>query len=554
MDDEVPIDAPPEPPPEYVNLIDPKLKARALKRLQGIVRGNGIKIDDVKLETCEATVLPFGARTFVKMAPRYGVRIEPGQNRKAELAVTQEAFQQSLASSVLMARTDPVKRQSIVDFLFIRPDKGFGMKDQKVKFHKLERDLVTHEGCITCSKLGKTQCQKCTGRGMIACNLCQSRKQITCPQCRGSGKTPGGRDHSCVRCRGDGRIQCTQCNGQGQMKCPSCAASGTLKCQKCAGTGWLSHLAHVEMEAQLHFDFEREVLPVEVVRMIDAFGSRLVEKGDVEVILRPTPATVPEIQATNEPDDTIFIDYEAKVPFGPIHFRLKDRVIPATLFGYHGKLIEAPSFLDDITRKGQQILAEAAAGTGDVAEKIRRAAKYRLLSDVITQAAGKARQKQAMDILTNRYPTGIDADKILSLFIHADQALKAITRKPRLYGLLGGLTLFAALGGAYFFMGRTFLGVQGIPSAGLLAIDIILLFAGLLFGAAGSHIASVIALEKALKGLTSTDMSTGLKPKLGNILWGALAGSAIIWAVLLGGVMVAYPEIAPSWVTTLINL
>lgn len=548
----------PAQPGTPLNLIDPKLKARALKRLQGILKGNGIKVEDVKIETCQALVYPFQARTFLKLNTKYGIRIEPGMNRTAELAVNNEAFHTALNTTVLQSRTEPPKRKSIVDYLFQRPDKGFGMKDQKVSFHTLTRDFVMHEGCITCSKLGKVQCNKCHATGMLGCSLCQGRKQITCPQCRGSGKTPGSNQaHSCIRCRGDGKIQCTQCHGRGQMKCNTCAASGTLKCQKCAGTGWLSHLAHVELEAMIHFDFEREALPVEVHKMVDAFGSRLVEKGDVEVILQRQPETQQEIndeiRAANEPHDMIFIDYNAKVPFGPIQFRLKDRVIPATLFGYHGKLIEAPSFLDDITRKGQQVLQEAANNTGDVAEKIKRAARYRLLNDVVALSAGKAKQRQALDILSNRYPTGIGADKLLNLLILADKALKNITRKPRAYGLAGGLIVFTLLAGFYFlFAGRLLLGAQGVPSPGLIASDIALIPLGTLIATTTAQLTASFAQKRALSSLHSKEMLTRAMPKIGKTLWWALGSTALIWSVLLTIAVFVPGFAAPEWAQQLL--
>lgn len=547
----------PEGPP--LNLIDPKLKARALKRLQGIVKGNGIKVEDVKLEDCQALVYPFQARTFVKLAPQYGVRIEPGLNKTAELVINQDDFNRSLNTSVMQSRTEPAKRKSIIDYLFARPDKGFGMKDQKVSFHSLSRDFVTHEGCITCSKHGKIHCQKCHATGVINCSLCQARKQITCPQCRGSGKTPGSSQaHSCVKCRGDGKIQCTQCGGRGQLKCQTCASTGTLKCQKCAGTGWLSHLAHVQMEAQIHFDFEREVLPIEVHKMVDAFGSRLVEKNDIEVVLRKQPVTQQEINdeivLSHEPQDMIFIDYEAKVPFGQISFRMKDRVIPATLFGYHGKLIEAPSFLDDITQKGQHVLKEAANNTGDVAEKIRRAAKYRLLCDVIIQAAGKAKQRQAIEILTNRYPTGMGADKMLNLLILADKALKNVTRKPRAIGLNVGFALFAAVLSAYLFAsGRSLLSTStGLPEMGISVVEGLFIPLGMMLSAFTAQAFSLVAQKKAIDGLAPKEMMTRTMPKAGKTIWWALGGSIVIWVALITASVFFTPDLGPQWARTLL--
>ena len=576
MDDQAPPDtAPTDPPPVSTpvtspentasaqgaaNLIDPKLKARAVKRLQGIIRGNGIKADDVSLETCDATVYPFAARCFVKLVPQYGVRTEPGMNKKAELVATADVFNMALQNSVIDARTEPVKRKEIVDFLFQRPDKGFGMKDQTVSFHTLTRDFVMHEGCITCSKIGKVQCQKCTATGVLTCATCQGRKQINCPQCRGSGKTPGSaQQNSCTKCHGDGKVRCTECAGRGQNKCPICAASGTLKCVKCAGSGWLSHLAHVQMEARLHFDFDRQAMPVEIEKMVEAFGARLVERGDIEVMLHPQPATKEDIlrdaKAQNEPEDTIFIDYMAKVPFGPVQFRLRDRVIPATLFGYHGKLIEAPSFLDDLTRKGQEALADAANGVGNVADKIRRAAKYRLLCDVILQAAGKARQRQAIDILTNRYPTGISADRLLSLLINADKALKIITRKPRSYGLAAGVFIFAGLSALYYLLGgRIALGGQGLPEAALAIVDVLVIVCGTAFTTLLAQIFAIMAQKKAIAGLAPPELMGKSMPKPGKTAWWALGLTVAVWFSMIAAILAFAPALAPYWAQHLLAL
>jgi hypothetical protein len=535
---------------DLLNLIDPKLRARALKRIQGLVKGNGVKAEDVKLESCEAVVYPFGARTFVRLAPKYGVRIEPGLNKTAELIATQEAFKTALNNTVTQTRTLPEKRQIISDFLFKRSDKGFGIKDQKTGFHALAQDFVMHEGCAICARKGKIGCQKCGGDGRIACPLCQSRKEITCPQCRGTGKVAHGNSHRpCERCHHTGRILCTNCSGNGYIKCPTCAAKGTLQCEKCAGTGWLSHLAHVEMEAHLHFDFDRQAVPLEVTRMIDAFGSRLVEKGDIEVVLSSAATTPDDIRRLSEPADMIFVDYDAKTPYGPIRFRIKDRVIPATLFGYQGRLIEAPAFLDDLTRKGQQVLAEAANGQGDIADKIRRAAKYRLLCDVIIQAAGKTRQRKAIEVLTMRYSTGISSDRLLALLLQADKALKIITRKPRRYGLALGLSLYGALAAGYFLWGRSWIGSLNAPDTALIGLDVLLVPIGMMMGVLSSQSFSMMAQKKALAGLVPPKVMASLVPKAGKIVWWSLAGAILVTTGLLGALWMVAPVGMPDWIS-----
>ncbi len=540
-----------------LNLIDPKLKERALKRIRGLVKGNGIKAEDVTLESCEALVYPFGARTFVRLAPVTGIRVEPGQNKIAELATSQEDFNYKLQNTVQSARTEPDKRKLIVDFIFARPDKGFGVKDQKVKFEALTKNYVMHEGCTTCARQGRVHCQTCHAKGMVPCSLCQSREQIVCPQCRGSGRTPGSaQNHSCTKCRGDGKIQCTQCAGRGQMKCPKCAAKGSLLCQKCAGSGWLSNLAHVEMEAQLHFDFDRQVLPGDVVRYLDAFGSRLIQRGDTEVRLYPPQPTTPEeIARIGEPPDMIFIDYAAKIPFGSVHFRLKDHVIPATLFGYQGRLIEAPSFLDDLTRKGQEALAEAAKGAGDVGDKIRRAARYRMLRDIILQAAQGSKQRDALELLASRYPTGIGSDKLLSLLINADKSLKIITRKPRSIGLGVGSAVFAGLTVFYLLMGgRALAGGAGVPEIGLAALDALLLPLGTLIAVFTAQAFAIKAQRGALEGLAGKEALGRTAPRAGKSLWWGLGISALIVAGVMGAAFAGLGDAQPAWMTKLAAL
>lgn len=540
-----------------LNLIDPKLRERALKRVRSLVKGNGIKAEDVSLESCEALVYPFGARTFVRLSPVYGIRTEPGQNKTAELATSQEDFNHKLQSSVQAARTEPDKRKIIVDFIFARNDKGFGVKDQKVKFDALTRDYVTHEGCVSCARNGRVQCQSCHAKGMVACSLCQSREVIVCPQCRGSGRTPGSSaHHSCTKCRGDGKIQCTQCNGRGQMKCPKCAAKGSLQCQKCAGSGWLSNLAHVEIEAQLHFDFDRTAVPGDVARYLDAFGSRLIQRGDTEVRLYPPqPTTAEEIARKGEPQDMIFIDYAAKIPFGALRFRLKDHVIATTLFGYQGRLIEAPSFLDDLTRKGQEALVEAAKGTGDVGDKIRRAARYRLLRDVILQAAQGVRQRDALELLTARYPTGIGADKLLSLFIYADKSLKIITRKPRSIGLGVGIGVFAAIASFYALLGgRSLTGATGVPEIGLAAMDALLIPFGTLLSVFMAQAFALKAQRGALEGLASKVALGRTAPRAGKTLWWALGLSALITLAVFAANYGGIAGVQPVWMEKLAQM
>lgn len=532
-------------------LIDPALVDRALKRLQALLKGNGVRVEDIKVEACSAKVYSFTARTALKLTPKYGTRTEPGRNTASEVVSSQEDFQKEVACSVVQARTEPAKRQAIIDTVFRRPDKGFGMKDQKVTFVALTRNLVMHESCSICSRTGKLHCAKCYSHGVLTCQNCQGRKQTVCPQCRGTGRTPTTNGHqTCTRCTGDGKVSCIKCRGRGQVQCPVCAATGTLPCKKCAATGWLSHLAHVEIESLVTFDFQRDILPPELVKILESSASRLAEKHDLEIVLRPVS---PHDQSlSKEPDDMLFIDYDVKIPYGDIQFHVKNRLIGAKLFGYHSRLIGAPSFLDDLTQKGQAILAEASKGLGNVAGKIARAAKYRMLQDIVVQTALRKTPCKTLDVLTAKYPTGITADRLLQLSTLADAALQAITRRARLIGTASGLGFFFTLL-LFYFLGsvRVSLGLAGVPALALSCLDFVFLPIGFYSGVLGAQILALLARRKALSSFLRPDVLGNTLPKAGEAVWWSFGGSIVLFCLsLILTVWIGKPS--PDWLAALL--
>ncbi len=537
-------------PNQEMNLIDPKLVERALKRLQGLIKGNGLRVEDVSVESCTAKVYSFTAKTVLKLTPRYGVRVEPGRKTTSELVASQEDFQKEL--SLIRARTEPAKRKVIVDTILTRPDKGFGMKNQKMSFDALARNLVMHERCTVCSHTGKLQCAKCYGHGVLTCQNCQGRRQTVCPQCRGTGHTPTANGHqTCSKCQGDGKVSCIKCHGRGQVQCTVCGASGTLACKKCAGTGWVSHLAHVEIDALVHFDFQRDVLLPKIVNMVESLGPRLVERGDAEVTLRPAQPRDNQTQ-TKEPDDMVFIDYDARVPHGNIQFRFKNRIISATLFGYQGRLIEAPFFLDDLTKKGQNVLLEASKGFGNVAGKMARAAKYKMLQEVIVQTAIQKNPRKALESLRVKYPMGITADRLLELSTLADAALQTITRKARLVGSASGLGIYFAFL-LFYFVGnfRGSLGLAGVPILILDSLDFVFLPIGFYSGVLGAQLLALLARRKALSSFLRPEVLGNTLPKAGETVWWSLGGSFVLFCSVLAIAFLANIPL-PDWLMGLL--
>ncbi|OIN85524.1 MAG: hypothetical protein AUJ12_09075 [Alphaproteobacteria bacterium CG1_02_46_17] len=549
----------PDPVEDQNSFADPRLLERALKRMKGLLKGNGV--DDLSVvtlgEQMEVRPYRFAARVQIKLVPQYGVRLETGKNMTAELAVSQEDFQKKIQNSIYDARTIPEKRQMIVDFIYSRTDKGFGIKDQAVTFRQLTRDLVQHEQCQPCSHSGKVACPRCHGKGVSVCPSCRGVRQMPCTRCAGSGRrqTPQGLQ-PCDLCRSSGKVPCTFCGAQGQVKCRGCAASGDIACQKCAGTGWLSHLAHIKLEGQIHFDFDRINLPDRLVALVEDRGSFLVSKGDLEATLRPQPLQAPVnegigsqlVSSGKEADDQILLEYDVTCPYGSIEFDVAGRKIPALLLGWQARLIEAPAFLEDYTKTGMEALKAAASCRGDVVDLLKRASRFAIWQDVISQVVASGNLRKISLVILNRYTAGVSKEIIREMLIYTDRAVRGVTRQARYVGMAGGLSLYAGLSIWYFLYGGRDLVPQTIPE---LVPDLSLPICGLLMGTLAGQVTAFFRQRQVFQDIVRTENLKIRLPRAGRIIWWSLLGSILIpAAILLFSVLNEVGNI-PDWLTRL---
>lgn len=547
-----------------VNLqVDPKLLTKALKKMQGLVNGNGLSPDKVSLldspEDTAIKMFRFKARTTLKLVPQYGIKIESGRNTVAELMPSESEFKRSLANIAIDARTSPQKRQQIIDIIFGRSDKGFGIKEQRIKLQSLNRDFVQHQKCLPCANTGRTQCPQCHGKKTGLCPRCQGRRYMKCPRCRGTTKIQTGNGQiSCQFCRGDGRISCTVCAAQGQVKCQVCAAAGTLACKPCAATGWLSHLAHIEVYAQVVFDFDKESLPVLLASSIEKNPSRCIEKHEIEVAIKkhlPSGQVLfdKDGQPINpsavdiEPDDTIWIDYEAISPFGPISFQLDTEKVSGQLFGFQARLLEFPHFMDKLTQSNQDALIKASQASKDRRSFLEEAVKSRFVKDVIAQILILKNVPKSKFFLGEKYSTGVDKSKLNTLIDAADLTLRRITRIWRSVGMFMGLILFSLILEYYYLGGgRLSLKLLGLPELAVIPIDILLIPSGVIMGVFSSKLIAKWSQNKALHGIVDAEILKAMLPKAGKtLMWSIALTMIIILATLVLIVMGGYP--LPSW-------
>lgn len=521
---------PPPPPP----LITEEVRSRALGKLLALLKGNGIKAEKVSIESVTAQTLTFEAKAYVRLATRYASKSLPGKIDKGEAIGSPQAFEAALRNMTVEMQRDAGKRQTIIDFILARPDKGYGARDQVVKFEALSKDYVSHEACANCSNsglgVGKMICTKCGGNTSMTCQNCHGRQNILCPHCRGNGTvTQNGKVLTCTRCKGRTRVQCPACQGRGQVKCKGCNGSGAASCATCKASGFISHLAHVELMGHLHFDYDRQGLPIELTKLIDAFSTRYIEKGDIDLGIE-----MPSYDE-NEPPENIPILYHVTVPYGEITFKIGKKIATCVMLGHNGELIKGPEFLDAITHNGQQLLARAASGQGNVGGNLRAAAKYRILREAIIIAAGQMPVRKALSKLLQKYPVGISSEKVLKFLMQANQAMQVITYKPRLIGLSVGSIAFSVIAALYFMVLRTTLlpelvNIPVDPNLSLMLCDVVTCLVGTLVIVMASQAFAGNALKKSLTGLASSAAMKNILPKIGWTLWAAFALSLAVTA------------------------
>lgn len=520
------------------------LRRKTLKYLRALVNGNGIKPEEITIsDFSNVRIYQFYAHTSMRLVPQYQTRTIPGRDTKAEHMQGPQAMQHALKRHIAETRNTATSRKTILDLLHTRIDKGFAIRDTRAHFPMFKKDFVLHESCTNCGHMGKIKCPSCHATGQILCSKCQGREQVICPACRGTTQVQlNGRSHSCQTCHAKGRINCDQCNGHGKLPCRPCASKGTTECRKCSGSGWLSHITSAQLEAHIQFTYDRPSLPPEVSRMIDVQGPSLVQKGDLQLeIYQPS-----EEEQRNEPEDTIYSVYDCHVPFGALQFQIKGKSLPATLFGFHGKLIDIPPFLEAITRKGAENLALAANAKGDVATLIRKAAKYRVIRDIIIQSVSDNSRK-GLAKLQMRYPIGIQIETLNLLMQKADKAIHSITQHPRRNGMTTGF-IFTALTAGIYYLSPARLWVQNtlIAPSAMAAIDLSLLAFHAVFTTLLAQIFATKTLHRALQGLAPPATIAHLAPPLRQSLWWAMAGTVIITITLLFLLFIAGLPL-PQW-------
>lgn len=526
--------------------VDPALPKKALEDLRGLLRGNGIKSESVRLKYFDGEVFNFEGFGVFKIDPVVSEKHVPGKDH-GEIAGSYPDAQQKIRAALEKISRDREVRRTTIDLLKKRPDLGVLVDNQIVHLERLGKKFVIHESCSPCDATGKILCRNCQGKRQVPCHTCHGQRQVICHACHGTQfmNTSRGRQQ-CTQCHGRGRVNCKMCEQTGHVQCPKCKATGKMPCQTCSSTGWNSRVFHVQVKARGSFTYDRDALPQELPPLIDEYGPDLVLGDHAQVRIIEEPRRDEELDRLSKPDEYI-IPYHIRLAWGDIGFMLNKSEVKAKLFGFNPVLALLPPVLEKTLTGGLQALSKASQAGSDVAGQIGKAIRYRAIGETFLAAIPNPPQRAAA-MIRERYPYGLGTELIHRMVAQANGAMKHLTLKPRLQGLGIGALAVAALFALYFFgpLRALVLGQTGAAFPQIVPdIGAVLVGGGII--TAAIQLTAGAALQKALGRLLEKSRNRArLKPKPAqSALWGYPAAIVLFAVIMHLSVMNGAP--APDW-------
>ena len=541
----------PEPVPD-------ELLEKAVKRVQALAKGNGMSGLQVALADFEGEIIKFETYELFRMDPAIA---EKRTNGKQTGEVVGSASDMRTKMQALLERitVDPEVKKNIIAMLKKREDIGYALNGQTIALETFNKNYVVHELCSSCSGSKSLACGLCHGDGRATCHRCKGAMLVECPLCQGHKTVAaGGGRRTCPKCNGKGRAQCHICRGKGVTSCKNCGGDGKLSCQQCGSQGWHSLIGSLVVKAKCSFWYDKEAMiegdlkAPELPPLIDKLAVQLFLDKHADITLIEDLTRLKELDQEAK-DKEFKIPYKVRLPWGNISFRLKDKVIKGKLFGLHPELVHMDPFLEEPLLPGLRLLEEAASTSGNAAEKIKEASRFRAMGEALVLASrlGHARAFEAFE---KRYPFGLKTETLRKILISADLALKNITRKPRRIGVAIGAALsLILLCGYYLSPLRGYL-YPALPADALrVALDILLL--PIVMGLTWLMVQSTAtkALQESMKHLLAPDKCKKLNPKPGRAGIIGMGIAALLWITMIPLTHLA-GQSAPLWFEKILAL
>lgn len=502
------------------------LPQRALKQIRALCQGNGVAADSVQIKSARGSMIVCEAITHIELHPDLEEEKKKGRYETGQVLENpeklQEAIDELLAASIKSEET----RKFLANMLLERPDKGFSLHAEYFDVPPLKRDYCFHEPCGTCGGQGRISCNRCGGQGREVCSQCHGRTMLSCTYCHGSGFTqgPDGQQIQCSRCFGQRQVACPLCQKTGSIACRQCKGSGSSKCNACGGNAFYTNITHLNVKLKTLFEIDRAALPDPVVKIIEDNGAKMAEKGHIKL----------HAEQVKREDGGLAIQYTAEFPYGDLELAINGKPLKTHLFGYKGKMLRLPNFLDKLVEPNFQNLQQAANGEGAVAGKVRKAANSRLIAQGLLFSVTMP-PKKAMKALKQKFPMGASNDLIKQIIVLSNQALTNVTRKTRFGGIGLGMVITTLINAAYFIGPVRHTVESSLNNPIFLTIaDLSLIVLGGLICTSVAKTMAKRPLKKALGSLMPAKQRGKFKPKTsGSPLPAYIASAIVFFAVIM---------------------
>lgn len=516
-----------------------KLPQRALKQVRALCQGNGVAPDSVQIKKAGGELVRCEAITHIELHPEVKEEKKKGQHQVGQLVEDPAQLGKTIDSYITSAIKNEETRKYLTQILLNRPDKGFSLHAEYFDVDPLNRDYCFHEPCGTCHGQGSINCTRCNGQRRETCPQCRGTTMTPCTYCHSRGfiQTPDGKQTQCNRCFGKRQVACRLCQKTGFIPCRQCKGSGTTQCNTCKGAAFFTHITHVILKMKTLFEIDRSALPRPVLKIIeDGGGPHLIEKQHIKLL---------NAEQVKREDGGLAIQYDIEFPYGDLELTINGKPLKTHLFGYKGKMLQLPNFLDNIIGQNFNLLESAAAGEGAVAGKVRKASKTRLIADALLLSVSMP-PKKAMLGLKKKYPMGASNGLIKNAIIFSNKALANVTRKTRFGGFGLGMAVAAAIDSAYLLSHVRAMIEGKIHSPAILLVDIILVALGGFIANKSVTYMAKRPLKSALGNLMPTKQRGKFKPQAHRHFWlGYVLSALVMLLVIFVGTFTG--AAIPSW-------
>lgn len=528
---------PPEPAEEHF-----LIPLKGTKLLAGMLDGNGVKADQVRLVKHDTQVHVVHAQMLIEMKPDMTTSQRSGNQPVGKTLPTKEAVMaEGIARAIVLANDANVQRE-IGEFLDKKPGKSFGEKPFRFKLAAAHEQYSVVDQCLKCNGATTNPCATCNASGSAPCTGCVGHGFTQCPICYGTGQQQraDGARMPCTKCTGTGRSMCMTCQGQKFLRCAVCAGQGRTACTECDRTGFWTHVYDAQWHVEATFELERKMTQPEVIEVVELLGvQKTATEGHAEIL-----RLVPEVVG-----DKLILPYAALLPVAQVEFSVIGKTHPAVIAGLHGTIIEIEPLLDTYIKPGVSALVKLSKGPLAAAALVASACRFKLLRQVLAglthHSKGHVYQK-----LRNEYPLVV-TDKFAKATIrYADLALLALAEGPRWKGLAVGAAVGAAAYAVYF-MTPAREAIRGIMinqrlEQHLLAIDVLIWAIGCGIAVVTVKIFAAKALRKILPQTVQVK-EHGL-PAAGRQGWLAVPATLLLWVIFA---FVSQPR--AEWLTTILQ-